>query len=226
MNQLQKLLILSVLSLASLSCQNYPDASDVLVEQTYSFSEFDSISGNSAFEVYASYGESYSVSITVNEDQFDNLDVSVSDGELIIDYSSSEDYNNLQFTADITLPELNRVHLYDRAVIFFYDRTIGTDNRSNWNDSFSEIGKTLEILLDGEYSHASFDMEVPPLPEGTLYLYSRSDFSAYNRTHTVNAKELVIHSEADNASSSVTLRSETQPDLMIVQADHYGTLSM
>nr|WP_230391615.1 MULTISPECIES: DUF2807 domain-containing protein [unclassified Oceanispirochaeta] len=208
------------------SCGNSPDASDNVIPHEYNLSGFDSIKANSSFTVYASYAETYSVTVNANEDQWDFIDVSVSEGELVIWYDPPEDYNNLQFTVDVTLPDLNRVHLYKRAVAYFYDRSLGTSSRSLWDDSFASSGKTFEILLDGEYSHASFDMVVPTITDGTFYLYSRSDFSSYNRTHTINAKEVVIHSEADNASSTVTLRGSYEPEIMIVQGDRYGTLSM
>lgn len=219
-------LLPAVLVLLLASCNNAPDASDIVTSKSYDFTGFDSIRANSSFSVYASYGEDYSITVSANEDQWDDIDVSVTEGELRIWYDPPQDYNNLKFTVDVTLPEINRVHLYKKAVVYFYDRTLGTSSRSLWNNSFAAAGKTLEILLDGEYSHASFDMVVPDLRNGTFYLYSRSDFSAYNRTHTINAKEVVIHSEADNASSSVTLRSTYEPDIMIIQGDRYGTLSM
>jgi len=214
-----RLLFIAVCSLLFLSCNSSLDASEVIVSRTFSFGDFDSIRANSSVKVYAAYGEEFSVTLSVNEDQWDFMNVSVQDGTLVFQYDSPKDYNNLQFTADVTLPNINRVHLYERASLFFYNRDLGTANRSLWDDSFAREGKVLEILLDGEYSHASFDEVVPIIPYGTFYLYSRSDFSAYNRTHTVNAREVVIHSEADNASSSLTIRSTYEPDIMILQGD-------
>jgi len=219
------LAVLAVLVFSS--CNNLPSASSKPIDKTYDLSGFDKVKAGSVFNVYVGYGEEFFVRITVNEDQIDWIDVAVEDETLVFSYDSPTDYSGLSFTAEVILPEINRVTLRDKAVVFFYDLRAGASSRSLWDSSFAVPGKTLELLLEGEYSHASFDTYVPPLPNGLFYLYTRSNYSAFNRDHTVDAKEIVIHSLSDTSSSRIKIRkNRIEPDLLIVQGDRYGTLDL
>lgn len=86
------------------------------VTQTYDFDDFDSVSIGGVYEVDIKVGPSYSISLTGNEDQMENVKVKSEDGMLYLGkkdkkYKKKKQHNHKGIIAKITLPDLEALRV-------------------------------------------------------------------------------------------------------------------
>ena len=86
-------------------------ASPDLVTREFDFRDFTSIEVGYAFEVDVTRGDAYSVTITLNENLFEYLDISQSGKTLRIRMKSHYSYQRVTRQASITLPALRSLEL-------------------------------------------------------------------------------------------------------------------
>lgn len=76
------------------------------VTQTYDFTGFDNISIAGVYELDIDVGPSYSISLTGNEDQMENVKVKSEDSTLYLGQKKKKSHNHDGIIARITLPDL------------------------------------------------------------------------------------------------------------------------
>lgn len=110
------LAVITVLLLTTGCIRIMPGGEDILaspnlVTKEFDFSNFTSIEVGYAFEVDVTRGDTCGVTITLNENMFEYLDISQSGKTLIIRMKSSYTYHRTTRQASITLPELRSLEL-------------------------------------------------------------------------------------------------------------------
>lgn len=85
--------------------------SRTLVTQEYDFNDFTAVETGGAFSVSIAQGDEYSVAVTVNENILPYLRVEQQGGTLTIGLENLWNYGNVTLEAEITMPELRRIHL-------------------------------------------------------------------------------------------------------------------
>jgi hypothetical protein len=82
-----------------------------MTTQTYDYSDFSHLQVENAFVVEVQRGLSYSVSVTVDDNLVDYLQISKSDNTLKLSVRAGYSYPNATFQAKVTMPNLEQLTL-------------------------------------------------------------------------------------------------------------------
>jgi hypothetical protein len=82
-----------------------------IIDREEELSGFDEVEASNSFSIEISQGESYRVTIRIDDNLEQYLDVRVDGDRLKIGMDSGRIYNNATMEASITMPELSSVHL-------------------------------------------------------------------------------------------------------------------
>jgi len=116
------------------------------ITQTYNFDDFDSVAIGGVYEVDINVGPSYSISLTGNEDQMENVKVRSEDGTLYLGqkskkYKNKKRHNHKGIVASITLPELEALKVSGVAS--------GDIENVDANDFNLSVSGVAEVNIDG-----------------------------------------------------------------------------
>ena len=103
--------MLTAATVFTVGAHAHDDDHSKTITQTFDFNDFDSVSIGGVYEVDIKVGPSYSISLTGNEDQMENVKVSTEDNTLYLGkkdkkYKKKKQHNHKGIIASITLPDL------------------------------------------------------------------------------------------------------------------------
>ncbi len=124
------------------------------VTQTYDFTDFDKIEIGGVYEFDIAVGRAFSVTITGAPEEIENVDVSVVDGELILDQSRKQNrrrnWKKQGLDATIHLPSLRAID-----VSGIVDGNITGIDSEQFDADFSGVGA---VDIDGTCGHLDADI--------------------------------------------------------------------
>ncbi len=97
--------LLTLLTLWGCDLIGIVGSGDTVVNE-YTFTDFNSVNAAYACDVTISRGSTYSITITIDDNIESYLDIRKSDNMLHVDLKSGYSYHNLNFKADIVMPDL------------------------------------------------------------------------------------------------------------------------
>lgn len=124
------------------------------ITQTYDFTDFDKVEIGGVYEFDVTVGGDYSITISGAPEEMDKIDVSVVDGELILDQDRREKvrrkWRDQGMEATITLPALNAID-----VSGIVDGNITGIDAEEFDADFSGVGA---VNISGTCGHLDADI--------------------------------------------------------------------
>lgn len=112
--------LLLIISLPLSACTVLVKGSGVLKTEEFAFDDFSAIAIDGPFEVDINYADSYSISVTADDNIFENLEINKEEGTFNLRLAGAQ-YVNITAKAVITVPHLRSLKLDSTAECSFKD---------------------------------------------------------------------------------------------------------
>lgn len=126
------------------------DGSGTTVVERYDLDDFDRISVSGAFDVEVAVGEASAVSVTVDDNLVDKIDVRVTDGELQLGTQNGVSIGKATLRGTVQLPTLLGLEVSGAS-------SVVVENASGPRHSFDLSGAS-DVLVDGEIGDLTADI--------------------------------------------------------------------